>query len=361
MSEQGRDRATTSGRVVLAGVVGVCVLLLGAVTASPVVARTTSCQPTVLVNTSSGVATIDAATGTTEPTNIGTGNTGELVVAPNGKRAFVNLPQQGAVAAIDLKNRTMSPTTVSIGGYLSGLAITPDGKTLVVGSINGRVTRVDVKTMTKKPSDTAVIPGLHQIAITPDGKTAFVTNYGGDDVTGVKVPVGTVSTINVKTGKKDPTDIAVGGTPYGLAITPNGKTAWVVNGNQPTDLQTTISAINVRTRKKTSTDIEGVGTGDGTVAFTPNGRTALVTSAFYGVALVDVRERTVSARIPVKGIPLGVAITSDGETAYVVTEFGGTVAPVNIRTATLDPSQITIGGKLGFDVITPCRAHKSRR
>lgn len=309
----------------------------------------------MLVNTTAGVATIDTATGTKDPTMIGTGNTGELVVAPNGKTAFVNLPQRGAVAAMDMKHRTMSPTTVSVGGYLSGLAITPDGKTLVAGSTDGHVSRIDVKTLTKDPNDTPVIPGLHQIAITPDGKTAFVTNYGGDDATGVKVPVGTVSTINVKTGKKDPTDITVGGTPYGVAITPNGKTAWVVNGNRPTDLQTTVSTIDVRTRRRADANIGGVGAGDGTVAFTPDGHTAVITSV-SGVSLVDGKHRTVTNHIPVKGVPLGVAITPDGSTAYVVTEFGGTVAALDLQTATLAPDQITIGERLGFDAIAPCPA-----
>jgi YVTN family beta-propeller protein len=43
------------------------------------------------------------------------------------------------------------------------------------------------------------------VAFTPDGKTAFVANQGS----------GTVSTIDVKTRTKDPTDIAVGANPSG--------------------------------------------------------------------------------------------------------------------------------------------------
>jgi DNA-binding beta-propeller fold protein YncE len=354
MREHRRDRARASGRVLLVCMVSVCGALLGAATASPAAARAKSCHPTVLLSTPSGVATIDPATGTKDPTNIGTSNVGDIVIAPNGKTAFVSLPLQGAVGAIDLKTRTMRPTTVAVGGFLTGIAITPDGKTLVVGNINGQVWRIDAKTMTKEPTDTQVTPGLHQITITPDSKTAFVTNYGGDDVTGIKVPVGTVSTIDVKTGKKHPTDITVGGTPFGVAITPNGRTAWVVNGNQPTDLQTTVSTVDVRTRKKSPTDLQGMGVGDGSVAFTPNGRTAVVTSV-DGVSVVDVKHRTVRTHIPVKGVPLGVAITPDGSTAYVVTEFGGTVATVHVHTATVDPAQITIGGRLAHLAVTPCR------
>jgi YVTN family beta-propeller protein len=48
------------------------------------------------------------------------------------------------------------------------------------------------------------------VAVAPDGNTAFVTNQGS----------GTVSTIDVKTRIKDPTDIAVGTTPTGVAVAP---------------------------------------------------------------------------------------------------------------------------------------------
>jgi YVTN family beta-propeller protein len=46
------------------------------------------------------------------------------------------------------------------------------------------------------------------VAFTPDGKTAVV---GGS---------GTVSTIDVKTRKKNPTDITVGLAPLVVAVTP---------------------------------------------------------------------------------------------------------------------------------------------
>jgi YVTN family beta-propeller protein len=72
------------------------------------------------------------------------------------------------------------------------------------------VSTIDVKTRTKNPADIPVAGIPVGVAVTPDGKTAFVTNYGD----------GTVSTIDVKTKTKDPTDITVGGKPALVAITP---------------------------------------------------------------------------------------------------------------------------------------------
>jgi YVTN family beta-propeller protein len=94
------------------------------------------------------------------------------------------------------------------------------------------------------------------VAVTPDGKTAYVTQGG-------PAPVGSVATIDVKTGTKHPTDIPVGANPIGVAFTPDGKTAFVANA-----FSDTVSTIDVKTRTKHPTDIPA-GTGPIEVAFTP--------------------------------------------------------------------------------------------
>src|SRR5262245_33079737 len=77
-----------------------------------------------------------------------------------------------------------------------------------------------------------------------------------------------VSTVDVKTGTKNPTDIPVGGDPIGVAVTPDGKTALVTNG-----LDGTVSTIDVKTRTKNPTDIR-VGSEPCGVARTPEGSNA---------------------------------------------------------------------------------------
>jgi YVTN family beta-propeller protein len=96
-----------------------------------------------------------------------------------------------------------------------------------------------VKTRTKNPTDIPVGTGPAGVAITPDGKTAFVTNQGG-----------TVSTIDVKTRTKHPDDIPVGATPGDVNVTPDGKTAFVSNFQGGT-----VSTIDVKTRTKHPSDI----------------------------------------------------------------------------------------------------------
>jgi YVTN family beta-propeller protein len=72
------------------------------------------------------------------------------------------------------------------------------------------VATIDVKTRTKHPTDIPVGSYPLVVAVTPDGKTAFVTDRRRS----------TVATIDVKTRTKNPTDIAVGTDPFGVAVTP---------------------------------------------------------------------------------------------------------------------------------------------
>ena len=56
------------------------------------------------------------------------------------------------------------------------------------------------------------------VAITPNGTTAYVTNFGDGTVTPIDTATNTAGT-----------PIAAGAHPYGIAITPNGATAYVTN------------------------------------------------------------------------------------------------------------------------------------
>jgi YVTN family beta-propeller protein len=75
------------------------------------------------------------------------------------------------------------------------------------------------------------------IAITPDGSTAYVTNSGGN----------TVTPINVSTDAPG-APITVGTTPDAIAITPNGSTAYAANGG-PTRSRRSIWPAGGRVRR----------------------------------------------------------------------------------------------------------------
>jgi|SRR5262249_3352683 len=78
------------------------------------------------------------------------------------------------------------------------------------------VSTIDMNARTKNPGDIAVGASPLEMALTPDGKTAFVSH---NNVLDEALP-GTVSTIDLKTGTKNSDDIAVGSGSLGVAITP---------------------------------------------------------------------------------------------------------------------------------------------
>lgn len=168
------------------------------------------------------------------------------------------------------------------------------------------------------------VPG--GIAITPDGATAYVSNSCGD----------TVTPINLLSDKAGP-PITVGSNPTGIAIAPDGDTAYVTdfgsNTVVPIDLATgtTEAAITVGP----------AGSAPDSIAITPDGSTAYVTiGGDNAVIPIDLATATAGTAIPIPGSdgipadPDSIAITPDGATAYVANFFGGSVTPVNLATQT---------------------------
>ena len=96
------------------------------------------------------------------------------------------------------------------------------------------------------------------IAITPNGKTAYVT----DDDSGYVTP------IDLATNEAE-MRIKVGDAPEGIAITPNGKTAYVVNTGDAS--VTPIEVANNEPREPIPVGVNPVG-----IAITPNGKTCLL-------------------------------------------------------------------------------------
>jgi serine/threonine protein kinase, bacterial len=179
------------------------------------------------------------------------------------------------------------------------------------------------------------------VAITPNGSTAYVTNSagfthgkGGDSVSVINTATNTVTTT-----------IPVGTHPGNVAITPNGTTAYVTNSGSDN-----MSVID--TASNTVTATVPVGTKPGNVAITPNGTTAYVTSFEGGtVSVIDTATNKVKTTIPLGTNPSEVAIAPSGTTAYVTTN-SNTVSVIDIATNTVTAT-IPVGSWPGGVAITP--------
>lgn len=191
------------------------------------------------------------------------------------------------VRVVDLINNVIVGAPIHVGLAPAALAIAPDGKYVyVINYVDGNP---DTGTMSviRTADNTVVstIPGFSGpfgIAITPNGKYAYVTNFGSNNFN----PIGsTVSVVKLSTRTIVATvDLAI--QPAGIAITPDGRFAYVTNyntlyaGSNFTNLtpgQGTVNIIDVRTNKVIPPTIV-VGQGANSVAISPDGKFAYITN-----------------------------------------------------------------------------------
>ena len=149
------------------------------------------------------------------------------------------------------------------------------------------------------------------IAVTPDGSSAYVANRGDETVSVIQTSDNTV----VDT-------ISVGYDPsWGVAVTPNGDYVYVTNWEDGI-----VSVI--QTSDNTVVDTISVG-GPVGIAVTPNGDYVYVTN--YGddtVSMIQTSDNTVVNAISVGDEPWHVAVTPNGDYVYVTNWKDNTVSVI---------------------------------
>lgn len=163
-------------------------------------------------------------------------------------------------------------------------------------------------------------PGLNGplgIAITPDGRTAFVTNSLGDSITPVDLAT------NPPTLEAH---IRVGNGPAAIAVASSGEFAYVSNFNADS-----VTPVNLKTSPPRSLAPIPVGNGPWSIAISPNGRLVCVSNSEAStVSVINVATRAVTT-IQVGTNPQAIAISPNGTTAFVAS--GASVARINLSTS----------------------------
>jgi YVTN family beta-propeller protein len=191
----------------------------------------------------------------------------------------------------------------------------------VANTGDGTVTPIDTATNT---AGTPIPAGTAPwgIAITPDGKTAYVTNNTS--------PVGSVTPIDLATNTAG-TPIPIGRDPRGIAITPDGTTAYVTSypnrSVYPIDLATNTAGSPILLNYN-----DGYANA---IAIAPDGATAYVTTDgdYNTIARINIATNTVGTSLPVGSVS-GIAITPNGATAYAAGYRSGGLIPVDLATFT---------------------------
>ncbi len=176
------------------------------------------------------------------------------------------------------------------------------------------------------------------IAIAPDGSTAYVTNSNGHTVTPIDLKSSPFSL---------ETPIPVGGGPAAIAITPNGSTAYVSNFNS-----NSVTPIDLTTNPATPGRPIAVGDGPWSIAVSPNGKWVCVSnSEGQSVSVINTVTRAVTL-LQLASAPEAIAIAPDGAVAYVAD--GDAVTPIDLASATptVESAIAVPNGPLGI-AVTP--------
>jgi DNA-binding beta-propeller fold protein YncE len=170
------------------------------------------------------------------------------------------------------------------------------------------------------------------VVVTRDGARAFVTNIDSGTTTVIDVP-----------GARKLRDLETGAGSEGLALSPDGREVWVAA--RTAGQVTVIDASTLEVRRRWA--LAGVPI---RIALTPDGRTALVSCAGTGeVVAIDTQSQAVVARRRIElavataasargaanlaqggVLPVGLAITADGRSAYVAATMADAVVRLQI-------------------------------
>ena len=149
--------------------------------------------------------------------------------------------------------------------------------------------------------------------------------------------------------------ITVGNVPLGLAITPDGKHAYVTNYRR-------WHGVGDHDRDRCGVGPDHRRHDPHGVAITPDGKRAYVTNAGDGtVSVITTATGAVSAPITVGTSPSDVRITPDGKHAYVANRNDGTVSVITTATGAVS-APMTVGtGPIRVAILPIQGAARSRK
>ncbi len=191
--------------------------------------------------------------------------------------------------------------------------IHPGGETVIP---NGRFITPPAKFL-------KVAPHPYGLALSPDGKTLVTANSGVDPfsvsiITDLESPQPQVAQIppGFKSADADPESVFLG-----VAIAPDNRTLYVSEGNNGR-----VGIFDLLTHRRLySLSIDGDFQGTlyknsltGSMRLTPDGRYLLVLDiAHFRLVVIDTQSKEVVASCPTGRIPFGLALSPDGRFAYV--------------------------------------------
>lgn len=273
------------------------------------------------------LAIIDPASGQRVAVVEESGVTGhEVVVSPDGARAYVPIYGDSGVGRPGSDGRTMDVVDVKSGKRVAIVdfgrperphhpVFGPDGRLYVTTELTQTVSVIDPKTHAIVDRLPTGQPESHMVALSRDGKRAYTSN----------AHAGTVSAIDIP-GKKVLAVIPISSYAQRIALSIDDRRAFTADQTEPR-LAVIDTAKNALERWVA---LPGIAYG---TAPTPDGKHLLVTLIkAHKVAVLDLATMEIVKTIDVPPAPQEVVVRPDGAEAYVSCDASGKVAALDLKT-----------------------------
>lgn len=236
--------------------------------------------------------------------------------SPDGTRVYVMNAGDNTISVIDTAADTVIATIALGGTAINGpelIAVTPDGNWLYVATLQGSV--YVVSTSANRVVATISVPDADAVVITPDGARAYVQT----------VSTGGVSVIDTATNAVFASILTPSNESTGIAVAPGGAYVFASGGFFAPNV------FKISTSRNTLAEMILCPGGPQGIAITPDGRKAYVGNELTNA--VDVIEgRSTVKVIPVGNDPALLSLTPDGGFVYVSNFQDGTVSVIDAST-----------------------------
>ena len=307
MSPSGRARPAGGRR--LAGLLALAVLALP----HPAAAG----EALVTVQGANAVEVVDLDAGKVVQSIPVTGSPAGIALSPDRATAYVTRPDLPGLAVIDARARTVTATLPLPGGPL-GIGVDPKAGTVYVADWYAKrvfVLRPEAGGLVPD-GEIAVGASPSGLAVTPDGTTLLVANREAD----------TVSVVDLASRRETAT-IPVGHHPFGLVIDAQGRRAYTANVTGDD-----VSVIDIAARR----EVGRVKTGERPyVVALAQGRGFVTDQYGNSVTAFDLNSLEVLRTIDVGDHPEGIAADLAGRFLYVANWGSDTLSVIDARAMTV--------------------------
>lgn len=243
----------------------------------------------------------------------------DVVISPDKRYVYVTYPDNAALGVIAIrKNKEVAQVTLNefpfTAGLTLGAAVSPDGR--FIYTANYETSNISIVEATKCGwkviGEIPLTKKPERIAITPNGRLAYVTLRDDNQIAVVDLLVNLQIKI-IPAGTR-PIAIAINKDYVGIAANPGSDDVTVFNAKLA---ESSLFSIPVGDRPPG-------------VAFNPKGDIAYVTNrSGNSLSIIDIFQHKVIDTIPVGTQPIGVAVTKGGRFTVVANAEDNTVSIID--------------------------------